>query len=114
METKLHRNRKDRAETVFDVAVPNAEYNLGNNGGMKLDVREVVSPKGTDRQVNNRMVLSEIHQRHRPVQRIRSMTLTQEQQTKNSFKYDSVREKKTSEKVITSVGNKSSHTDNTI
>lgn len=55
---------------VFEVAVPNAEYNLGNNGGMRLHVTETLSPKGSDRQVNNNTLLLDIRHRHRPTQKM--------------------------------------------
>jgi hypothetical protein len=42
---------------VLEVAVPNAECNLEQNGGMRVDVAGTLSPKGSDRQVNNHTLL---------------------------------------------------------
>jgi hypothetical protein len=42
---------------VLEVAVPNAECNLEENGGMSVDVTGTLSPKGSDRQVNNHTLL---------------------------------------------------------
>jgi hypothetical protein len=55
---------------VFRVAVPNAEYNLENNSGMRLDVTEILLPKESERQVNNHTLFLDIHQRHRPAQKM--------------------------------------------